>query len=86
VMSVFWESSIRGSISVAKVSVERGFLILRVWNYWGWITVSVRYREWGSVRYSGVSDVLKVATNGLHWNVHGAGFVVYFVVGKRLDN
>ena len=44
------------SMGVAKVSVERGLLVLRVYN-WGWITV--RYTEQRGVRYSGVSDVLK---------------------------
>ena len=46
-MAVFRESSIKGltlqySVGVAKLSVERGFLVLRVYN-WGWITV--RYTE-----------------------------------------
>ena len=44
---VFRESSVKGftlqySAGVAKLSVERGFLVLRVYN-WGWITV--RYAE-----------------------------------------
>ena len=44
---VFQESTIKGftlqySMGVAKLSVERGFLVLRVYN-WGWITV--RYTE-----------------------------------------
>ena len=38
------------------MSVEWGFLVLRVYN-WGWITV--RYTEYRGVHYSGVSDVLK---------------------------
>ena len=38
-MSLFRESGIRGStVGVAKLSVERGFLVMRVYN-WGWITV-----------------------------------------------
>ena len=42
-MAAFWESSINGltlqcSVGVAKLSVERGFLVLRVYN-WGRITV-----------------------------------------------
>ena len=46
-MAVFRESSIKGltlqySVGVAKLSVERRFLVLRVYN-WGRITV--RYTE-----------------------------------------
>ena len=44
---IFRECSIKGytlqySVGVAKLSVEWGFLVLRVYN-WGWITV--RYTE-----------------------------------------
>ena len=40
---LFWESSIKGltlqySLGMAKLFVEQGFLVLRVYN-WGWITV-----------------------------------------------
>ena len=46
-MVVFWESSIKGltlqySVGVAELSVERDFLVLRVYD-WGRITV--RYTE-----------------------------------------
>ena len=39
------------SVGVAKLSVEQGFLVLRVYN-WGRITVC--YTEQRGVRYSGV--------------------------------
>ena len=60
-MSLFRESSIRARlynywVGVAKLSVEQGFLVLRLYN-WGWITV--RYTELRGVRCSGVSNVLK---------------------------
>ena len=41
-MSVFWVQLYNYSVGVAKVFVEQGFLVLRVYN-WGWITV--RYTE-----------------------------------------
>ena len=52
-------------VGVAKLSVERGFLLLRVYN-WGWIIV--RYGVAGSsggIHYSGVSNVLKSMEKGL---------------------
>ena len=57
--AVFREASIKGltlqySVGVAKLSVERDFLVLRVYD-WGRITV--RYTEYRGVRYSGVSNV-----------------------------
>ena len=38
VMAIFWESSIEGltlqySVDVAKLSIERSFLVLEVYNY-----------------------------------------------------
>ena len=39
VMAIFWESNMKEySVGVAKLSVERGFLVLEVYN-WGRITV-----------------------------------------------
>ena len=38
-MAIFRESNMKEySVGVAKLSIERGFLVLRVDN-WGWITV-----------------------------------------------